>query len=121
MTQVKTTVIYDGDCEFCKSCVQWVANRYEIKSIPNQEIDDSGYLELGITKEQCQKSVVVIETKPLFGAQAVSVLLKRSGHSILGALLKLSGPIGELGYRYVASHREGRLVAALHALIKKSK
>ena len=117
----KTIVIYDGECEFCKSCVEWVSNRYEIESIPNQEIDDSGYFKFGITREQCQRSVVVIETKPLFGAQAVSVLLKRSGHSILAALLKLSGPIGEIGYRYVASHRDGRLVAALHALIQRSK
>jgi predicted DCC family thiol-disulfide oxidoreductase YuxK len=121
MTQVKTTVIYDGDCEFCKSCVQWVANRYEIKSIPNQEIDNSGYFEFGVTREQCQKSVVVIETKPYFGARAVSVLLKRSGHPVLSSMLRLSGPIGELGYRYVAAHRDGWLVALLHVLIKKLK
>lgn len=117
----KTIVIYDGECEFCKSCVEWVSNRYEVEALANQELEESKYLEFGITREQCQRSVVVIETKPLFGAQAVSVLLKRSGHSILAALLKLSGPIGELGYRYVASHRDGRLVAALHALIQRSK
>jgi predicted DCC family thiol-disulfide oxidoreductase YuxK len=119
MTQVKTTVIYDGDCEFCKSCIQWVANRYEIKSIPNQEIDDSGYFEFGITREQCQKSVAVIENKPYFAAKAISLLLKRSGHPVLANLLKLSGPIGELGYRYVASHRGGWLVSQLHKLVKK--
>lgn len=119
--QTKTTVIYDGECEFCKSCVDWVLNRYKAEALAYQEIDPKKFLGFGVTKEQCQKSVVVIETEPYFGARAVSILLKRSGHSILGTLLKLSGPIGELGYRYVAGHRDGWLVAQLHALIKKSK
>ena len=110
-----TTVIYDGECEFCISCVNWVQKRYSINAIPNQSIVPENY---GVSLQQCQKSVVVIDDRILFSAQAVAFLLHKSGHSILANLIKLSGPIGEYGYRYVASHRNGGLVALLHKIIR---
>ena len=110
-----TTVIFDGECAFCRSCVEWVKNRYQINALANQEIDPSMY---GITREQCDKSVVVIDSQTYFGAKAVAFLLARTGHPIMAKLLRISGPIGEFGYRYVASQRDGRLVALLHWLVK---
>lgn len=114
---MNTTVIYDGECDFCKSCVAWVKARTEINAIPNQSIDPS---EFGISREQCEKSVVVISDKSYFAAKAVAYLLAQSGHRFLAKALINSGPIGELGYRYVASHRDGQLVRALHWLIRKT-
>lgn len=111
------TVIYDGECDFCRSCVDWVKARAEIKAVANQEINPA---EFGITREQCEKSVVVIADKTYFAAKAVAVLLDKSGHKVLAKLLRLSGKLGEVGYKYVAEHRNGLLVAALHWVIKRT-
>ena len=112
-----TTVIYDGTCDFCKSCVEWVQARTEIKAISNQSIEPSDY---GVTRNDCEKSVVVITDKTYFAAKAVAILLKQSGHRLLSQALNYSGPVGEFGYKYVASHRNGVLVKILHWIIKKS-
>ena len=110
-------IIFDGECDFCRDCVKWVKNRITTTAIENQSIDPNTY---GITREQCEKSVVVIDDKTYFGAKAVAHLLRKTGHKYLAALLSTSGPIGEFGYRYVAEHRGGKLVALLHELIKRS-
>ena len=113
----KTIVIFDGDCDFCRSCVNWVSARCDIEALANQLIDPGKF---GISREQCEKSVVVIDSKTYFGADAVVYLLEKSGSNKLARLLKLTGPIGELGYRYVASHRDGQLVKLIHWMVKKS-
>lgn len=112
-----TKVIFDGECDFCRSCIAWVSNRYSITALPNQSINPAEY---GITREQCDQSVVVIDEETFFAAKAVSFLLDKSGHRFAARLLKYSGVIGESGYKYVASHRDGRLVAILHWFIKKA-
>ena len=111
-----STVIYDGNCGFCKSCVEWVKSRVEINAEPNQSVDLNKY---GLTRDQVDKSVVVIaDGKTLFGARAVAKLLKISGWGVVGYLLQTSGPIGEMKYRYVAGHRNGLVVKILHKLVK---
>ena len=114
---MKYIVIYDGECGFCKSCVAWVKARREIEAIPNQIIDPAAY---GITREQCEKSVVVIRDRTYFSAKAIAELLKLCRHPYLAKFLKLSGPIGEWGYKYVANHRDGKLVAVLHWFVKRT-
>lgn len=114
---MKYIVIYDGECDFCKSCVTWVKARAEIEALPNQSIDPSTY---GVTREQCEKSVVVITDQIFFSAKAIAKLLKLCGYPFLAKLLKITGPVGEWGYKYVASHRDGLLVRILHYLIKKT-
>ena len=111
------TVIYDGECDFCRSCVDWVKARAKINAVANQEINPA---EFGITREQCEKSVVVVADKTYFAAKAVAVLLEESGHKVVAKLLRLSGRLGEVGYKYVAEHRNGLLVAVLHWVIKKT-
>ncbi|MFM8621599.1 MAG: thiol-disulfide oxidoreductase DCC family protein [Candidatus Nanopelagicaceae bacterium] len=112
-----TTVIYDGECDFCISCVEWVKARVEINALSNQSIDPDEY---GVTKAQCEKSVVVIADRTYFAAKAVAFLLNQSGHKFLALILRLLGPIGAFGYRYVATHRNGLLVRILHWIIKQS-
>ncbi|MFM8447913.1 MAG: thiol-disulfide oxidoreductase DCC family protein [Candidatus Nanopelagicaceae bacterium] len=112
-----TTVIYDGECDFCISCVKWVKARTQINALPNQSINPAEY---GVTIAQCEKSVVVIADRTYFAAKAVALLLNQSGHKFLALTLRLSGPIGEFGYRYVAAHRNGLLVRILHWITKKS-
>lgn len=110
------TVIYDGHCDFCKSCVAWAKARAPIKALPNQEINFADY---GLSKEQVEKSVVVISDKTYFGAAAVAQVLITTQNYRLARLITLLGPIGEIGYRYVASHRNGFLVKSAHWLINR--
>ena len=110
-----TTVIYDGQCDFCLSCVEWVKARTNINALPSQSINPADF---GITKAQCEKSVVVISDQTYFEAAAVAHLLHKCGHKLLAKALAFSGPIGNFGYRYVAGHRNGLLVKILHQLIK---
>ena len=95
----------------------WVKARSEIEAIPNQSINPATY---GITREECEKSVVVITDRTYFSAKAIAELLKLCGHPYLAKFLKLSGPIGEWGYKYVANHRDGLLIKILHYLIKRT-
>ena len=111
-----TKVIFDGECAFCRSCVDWISSRCQIDAIPNQKINPNDY---GVTREECEKSVVVIDNEIYFGAEAVAFLLKRSGYRNFARLLQLSGPVGEMGYRYVANNRDGKLVALLHWIIRR--
>ena len=108
------TVIYDGDCDFCRSCVAWIQNRIKIKALANQSIKPEDF---GVTREQCERSVVVIDEKIYLRSRAVAHLLANSGNKWAARFLQALGPISELGYRYVASHRNGKLVAFLHLMI----
>ena len=114
---MSTVVFYDGECDFCLACVNWVKSRYEIEALPNNSPRISNY---GLTREIVDKSVVVIDSKIMTSAKAVSFLLKKSGFKKSAFLLKASGPLGELGYKYVASHRDGLIVRIAHKMILKT-
>ena len=111
------TVIYDGQCDFCKSCVTWAMNRAQLNAIPNQHLVLSEY---GLTQDQVDKSVVVISDKTYFGAAAVAQVLNVTGNTVLSILIRNLGPISAIGYKYIAAHRDGLIVKALHWFIKKS-
>ena len=111
------TVIYDGECDFCKECVQWVARKRAITAIPFQSADLAGY---GVTYEQCSKEVVVIcNEKASGGARAIAQLLHTSGYKSLAFVLRISGPLGSAGYRWVVTYRDGRLVHYATSLLRK--
>ena len=115
-SQSEIVVIYDGECAFCKECVRWVARRATITALPFQSADLAKF---NLTYERCSKEVVaIINGKVCGGASAVAALLKVGRHRALGNLIKLSGPLGRMGYRWVASHRDGLLVRSATALMK---
>ena len=117
VTENLPVVIYDGNCGFCFDCVQWVRRQAEVVAVASQSINPADY---GVTREQCEKSVVVINGGQIyFGAAAVAVLLSECGHRLGAWLLRTSGGVGEAGYRYVASHRSGLLVRILHWYVKR--
>ena len=104
----EVVVIYDGECDFCRECINWVRKRISITALPFQSGDLASY---GVPFEQCSKEVTVIcNGRMVAGANAISFLFKLAGTKFLGALIQISGPIGRAGYRWVASHRDGRLV-----------
>ena len=111
------TVIYDGHCDFCKSCVDWARKRSEFNAMPNQELSLSDF---GLTQEQVNKSVVVISDKTYFGAEAVAQVLDATGNSVLSKLIRILGPISENVYKYIAAHRDGFLVKSIHWFIKRN-
>ena len=104
-------VIYDGECDFCRECVKWVQKRAQVTALPFQSTDLSRF---GLTYDRCSKEVVVlIENEVFGGAAAVAELLQVTGYKFLGVLLKMSGPFGRFGYRWVARHRGGWLIQTL--------
>ena len=99
----QTTVIFDGQCQFCQQSVTWIQRKLAIIALPFQTSDLSSF---NLTREQCAKQVYVIADGTNYGgAAAIAFLLKRRGNRIQSGLVTASGPIGRAGYRWIASHR----------------
>ena len=98
------TVIFDGECEFCRQSVTWIQHKLQVTALPFQTTDLSAF---NLTREQCAKQVYVIcENKTLGGADAIAFLLKNRGNRFQSTIIKASGPIGRSAYRWIASHRK---------------
>ena len=97
------TVIFDGECEFCRQSVAWIQRNLAITALPFQTADLSAF---NLTREQCAKQVYVISNGTTYGgAAAIAFLLKSRGNTVQSTIIKASGPIGRAGYRWIASHR----------------
>ena len=97
------TVIFDGECEFCRQSVTWISRKLEITALPFQSADLTTFT---LTREQCAKQVYVISEGTTYGgADAIAFLLKNRGNRVQSALITLSGGIGRASYRWIASHR----------------
>ncbi len=97
------TVIYDGECEFCKQSVSWIEQKLEISAIPFQTADLAPF---NLTLEQCAKQVYVISEGSTYGGAAgIAYLLKQRGNTFLYFSIKATGPIARITYKWIASHR----------------
>ncbi len=111
------TVLTDGECRFCEATMAWVQKKLEVNPIAFQKADLSQY---GLTYEQCSKAVHVIHAgKTYVGPDAISYLLGRRGNWVLGFIVRASGPLGRLGYKWVAGHRNSWLIRAATKLIER--
>jgi predicted DCC family thiol-disulfide oxidoreductase YuxK len=109
-------VIYDGECAFCESSIQWIEQRLDVDSKPFQKADLTKF---GLTYQECSKSVQVItNSSVLAGAPAIAFLLKKRGNRLLGLFVTASGPLGRFGYKWIAAHRSSLIVSALHRVLK---
>ena len=109
-------VIYDGECAFCESSIQWIEQRLDVDSKPFQKADLTKY---SLTYQECSKSVQVITNgSVLAGAPAIAFLLKKRGNSLLSVIITASGPFGRFGYKWVAAHRSSLVVSVLHQILK---
>jgi predicted DCC family thiol-disulfide oxidoreductase YuxK len=107
-------VIFDGDCNLCKKSLAWVERKLTVTALPYQSSSLDIY---GLTTEQCSQEVFAIsEGKTYSGAAAVVFLLRKRGNSLASTILYFSGPLGRLGYKWVASHRSSLLVRILGRL-----
>jgi predicted DCC family thiol-disulfide oxidoreductase YuxK len=97
------TVIFDGQCEFCQQSVTWIRRKLAINELPFQTSDLTPF---NLSKEECAKQVYVVSQGITYGgAEAIAFLLKRRGNRLLWVSIKISGPLGRAGYRWIATHR----------------
>ena len=97
------TVIFDGQCEFCQQSVTWIRRKLAINELPFQTSDLTPF---NLSKEECAKQVYVVSQGTTYGgAEAIAFLLKRRGNRLLWVSIKISGPLGRAGYRWIATHR----------------
>jgi predicted DCC family thiol-disulfide oxidoreductase YuxK len=111
-------VIYDGQCQFCQSSIDWIEQKLVVDSKPFQQAD---LAKLGLAYEQCSKAVHVIAGgKVLAGAAATAYLLKARGNRAVSLLITTSGPFGRFGYKWVSLHRNSLVVKVVHRLLNQS-
>ena len=109
-------VIYDGQCGLCKNSILWVSKKLEISAIDFHIADLARFR---LSTEQCSREVFVITDQQRFsGAEAAAFLLKRRGNKVFSAIITLSGPLGRIVYRWVASHRNSWPVKILSWFLK---
>jgi predicted DCC family thiol-disulfide oxidoreductase YuxK len=106
---VTTTLVYDGDCAFCTTCVGWVA-RLGLAVDAVTAWQHADLAALGLTPAQCEAAVQLVEEgRVTSGHEAVGRLLLRGPWwwRPIGVLL-LVPPTSWLAcavYRWVAGHR----------------
>jgi predicted DCC family thiol-disulfide oxidoreductase YuxK len=111
------TVIFDGQCEFCQQSVTWIKRKLAINELPFQTSDLTPFK---LSKEECAKQVYVVSQGTTYGgAEAVAFLLKRRGNRLLWVSIKISGPLGRAGYRWIAAHRNSLPVKVATKLLTK--
>lgn len=103
------TVVYDGDCAFCRQSVDWARRRdrgrlvYSTAAGARQELDRRGLL------ERAQQTVLVLTEKKAYeeSAAVVRVLWRlRRGWPVAGAALwVVPKPLRDWGYRQVAMRK----------------
>jgi predicted DCC family thiol-disulfide oxidoreductase YuxK len=114
MTEI--VVIYDGKCQLCKNSIVWIEKKLEINALDFHTTDLSKF---DLTFEQCSREVFVLADEKVFsGAKAAAFLLRCRGNKVLSLLITLSGPIGKIGYQWVARNRSSAPVKLLSRLLK---
>ena len=112
----ETVVIFDGKCELCKNSIFWIEKKLKIKALDFHTTDLTKF---NLTLDQCAREVFVLADKKTFsGAKAVAFLLRRRGNKFLSLLITLSGPLGRVGYQWVARNRSSVPVKLLGRLLK---
>ena len=111
------TVIFDGQCVFCQQSVTWIARKLTVTALPFQTSDLTPF---NLTKEQCAKQVYVVSQGVTYGgAAAIAFLMKQRGNRLLWLSIKISGPLGRAGYRWIAAHRNSLPVKVATKILTK--
>jgi predicted DCC family thiol-disulfide oxidoreductase YuxK len=111
-------VLTDGQCHFCEATLAWMQKKLAVDAIAYQEADLASY---GLTYEECSKALHVIQAGKVYvGASAIAYLLGRRGNYILGFIVRASGPLGRLGYNWVAGHRNSWVIRFATKVIERS-
>lgn len=89
------TIIYDADCGFCQLCIDWFVNN----SKPNKFKLEKG--------KKLTEIIVIKEAQKLYGAEAISYLLKYTKYKLIGDLISCSFilPFANIVYKIIAKYR----------------
>ena len=118
MPDKSATVIFDGECRFCLASLTWLRSNLDIDAYPFQSADLAGF---HLTRAQCEREVIaLIDGKVYGGAQAVAQLLALRGNRSLSRCVRASGKLGDLGYHWVATHRNSLPIKALTGLLERA-
>jgi predicted DCC family thiol-disulfide oxidoreductase YuxK len=102
------TVIYDGQCDFCNAWLRWLQVKLDLRAI---SYHNALLGEFGLTEEECAKAVYVVTADQTYsGVKAIAYLLKQRGNSRSALLIRSLGPLGSLGYTWVAAHRNSLVI-----------
>ena len=102
------TVIFDGECRFCKASIDWLALKLDFVAYPFQSADLAHF---NLTRDECAKEVIaILDGTTVRGAAAVAALLRARGDRVLATAISASGFIGRSGYRWIATHRNSSLI-----------
>ena len=101
-------LIYDGDCGFCRQCLDWGLRN--LTAFPAYlASQDARAKEFGLTEAELAAQVWLVGGGlRLGGASAVAYLLRMQpnlGWRILGVLMVAALPISNLIYKWVAKNR----------------
>jgi predicted DCC family thiol-disulfide oxidoreductase YuxK len=112
------TVIYDGECRFCKASIDWLALKLDFISHPFQSAD---LVPFNLSREECAKEVIaILDGTTVRGAAAVAALLRARGNRVLATTIAGSGFIGRASYRWIATHRNSSLIKFSTYLLERS-
>ena len=101
----------------CQNSINWLGKKLKFEALGYQVAPLEKF---GLTLAQCEKQVyAVVDEKKYGGVAAVIFLLNARGNRISAFLLKLSGPLGRFGYRWISKNRQFVLVRALSKFIEK--
>jgi len=110
-------IIFDGQCQLCQNAIAFIQKRLEITALDFHITDHARY---NLTYDECAKQVIVISGNTTYrAAAAVAFLLHARGNTVLSRTISASGKLGELAYRWVATHRSSLPIKALTVLLKR--
>ncbi|MFM1751742.1 MAG: hypothetical protein RL119_704 [Actinomycetota bacterium] len=105
-----STLIFDGDCAFCTSSVEWAKKwmKHNPNMTPWQRADLTA---LGLTQEQCETAVQFVDAQGRISSGEIAVarllLFAGRGWKVLGGIMLIPGIRQVCGvlYRWVARNR----------------
>lgn len=105
-------LVYDGDCGFCTSAANWIANRWWVgpRAVTYQTVPNLA--EIGLTRAEAADAAWWVDASGRYrGHRAIGQALLRArsrGYRALGRFVLLPGPVDWLGavvYHWISRNR----------------
>lgn len=92
--------------------------KLKVKKFAYQDIDTTIF---GLTQEQCSEQVhIKLGGEVISGAQGIATLLKARGNKRLAGVIFRSGPLAQVGYHWVATHRNSWVIKFATKILERS-